>query len=228
MNDKPMKRYGKLLPLLLLAGAMGCELSRNNIVANPPTSNPIDTATTITVGMTVAPTEATIAAGQTKQFFATVTGSANTAVTWTVASGPGTVDSNGVFAAPSAIDADTVQAVVKAVANADTTVSATASIKIGKPAPVGTPCDTANVTYAAVVKPILQLNCYGCHSGANPPQGLNLSLYNSVRAVANNGKLYGAITHARGFPAMPKGANKLDDCTIAKIKAWIGRGAPND
>lgn len=89
-------------------------------------------------------------------------------------------------------------------------------------------CDTTNVTFTAVVRPILQNNCVGCHSGPTPPANLKLDNYDGVRAVAINGKLYGVISHTPGYPKMPYNGNKLDDCRIARIKAWIDAGAPNN
>jgi hypothetical protein len=55
-----------------------------------------------------------------------------------------------------------------------------------------------------------------------------LDTYARVKTVADNGKLMGVITHANGFPQMPKGGNKLSDCNIAKIKKWVDAGAPNN
>jgi hypothetical protein len=180
------------------------------------------------VSITVVSAADTIKTGETVEFFATVTGSVNTGVAWSVISGPGAIDSNGIYTAPATIASDTDRATVKGVAAADSTVSATATVVIVKPVRSGTDCDTTNVTYAGTVKPILKTNCYGCHTGINAPKGLDLSVYNSVKRVATNGKLYGGITHSPGFPAMPKGASKLSDCSIAQIKAWIDRGAAND
>lgn len=40
--------------------------------------------------------------------------------------------------------------------------------------------------------------------------------------------LVGNIRHDAGFPAMPQGGAKLDDCKIALIKAWVDAGAPNN
>jgi hypothetical protein len=38
----------------------------------------------------------------------------------------------------------------------------------------------------------------------------------------------GAITHAPGFTPMPQGGAKLPACEIAKIKAWVDAGSPNN
>lgn len=92
-------------------------------------------------------------------------------------------------------------------------------------------CDTSNVTYSQTVKPILTNNCYSCHSASNANsfgEGINLETYSELITVANNGRLLGAIEHSSGYDPMPLGGNKLDDCTIEKIKAWINNGATND
>jgi len=93
---------------------------------------------------------------------------------------------------------------------------------------VTTTCDTTNVSYASFIVPVLKTYCTGCHSGATPEGGLSFTAYNTVKAVALNGKLVGSITWANGYNAMPKGSNKLSDCKISKIKAWVNNGAPNN
>ena len=89
-------------------------------------------------------------------------------------------------------------------------------------------CDTANMTYNADVKPILQANCYSCHGNGITNGGVSLDEYASVKAVADNGVLIGVITHADGYPPMPGNGGKLSDCDINKIKDWINRGATNN
>ena len=231
MKQRSLKRYIRPVILLLAAGLtaglgagmMGCEVS--TVITDPPTGGGNDT---VAVQISVSPAETIIIEGDARQFFATVTGSIITDVTWSVLSGGGLVDSNGIYEAPYPIDVDTLPVVLKAVSVANPNFWTTASIKVIKTPKTGPGCGTTGVTYSGTGKPILQLNCYGCHSGDNPPRGLNLSQVSAVQTVAGNGKLYGAISHSPGFPEMPKGANKLDDCSIAKIKAWIDRGAPNN
>lgn len=89
-------------------------------------------------------------------------------------------------------------------------------------------CDTVNMKYVANVQPILQANCYSCHGNGQANGGVTLDNYAGVKAVADNGKLIGVITHAPGFPPMPKGGAKLSDCNINKIRSWINRGAQNN
>jgi hypothetical protein len=86
------------------------------------------------VGVSVAPSTVTLTASQTQPFTATVTNSANTAVTWALspATGAGTLSINGntaTYTAPSTITA-TQTVTVKATSVADPTKSASASITL--------------------------------------------------------------------------------------------------
>ena len=90
-------------------------------------------------------------------------------------------------------------------------------------------CDTLDVSYSEDVVPIMTNNCYACHSNANAPDfsfGIALEDYEDVSASASS--VVGAINHAAGYPAMPKGAEKLDTCSIATIEAWVNMGAPDN
>jgi Cytochrome C oxidase, cbb3-type, subunit III len=92
----------------------------------------------------------------------------------------------------------------------------------------GSTCDTVNIKYTSGVVPILQANCYSCHGNGLSEGGVTLDNYNALRTRANNGTLIGVITHAAGFPQMPKGGAKLSDCNINKIRSWINNGALNN
>jgi uncharacterized membrane protein len=89
-------------------------------------------------------------------------------------------------------------------------------------------CDTTNVTYTNHIKPMVQNACQGCHSGAAPGGGIELSTYAGIKAVADNGKFYGSISHLSGYNAMPKNGNKLTDCQIKMVQIWINQGAPQN
>jgi hypothetical protein len=88
----------------------------------------------------------------------------------------------------------------------------------------GNTCDTTNITYTTFIKPLIQGKCQGCHSGSNPQGGIDLSTYASAKPTATNGKLVSSITRATNW--MPKSGQKLDNCTITKVKAWVNAGAP--
>jgi hypothetical protein len=91
----------------------------------------------------------------------------------------------------------------------------------------GNTCDTTQFTYAAV-KLIIDAKCINCHSGSAPAGGLNYSTYAGLKAVADAGRLMGAISHSAGYTPMPFQQPKLDDCKITQIKKWIQSGAPNN
>ena len=106
----------------------------------------------------------------------------------------------------------------------------------------------AAFTFTEIQTQILNINCAvsGCHSGASPPAGLNMTApaYASLVNVAstevpsllrvrpsdpNNSYM---IQKLEGTAAvggrMPLGGPFLDAATIARIRAWIAAGAPNN
>jgi len=96
-----------------------------------------------------------------------------------------------------------------------------------------TVCDTLDLSFALNIQPIFEAQCTGCHGNINPERGINLTTHAGIRAVAQTGQLVGSITHTSPYIPMPysiPGAprEKLDDCSIDKIKAWINAGSPNN
>jgi len=89
-------------------------------------------------------------------------------------------------------------------------------------------CDTTNATFSAVVTPILQNNCTGCHNSTNSQGGIDLSTYAGVAAQASNGKLLGSIKFEPGFSPMPKSGSQLSSCDRAKIAQWVANHFPNN
>src|SRR5205823_21502 len=81
------------------------------------------------VSVSISPTSASLQTGGTQQFIATVTGSTNTAVTWSATGG--TVSSSGVYTAPTAAGSYSV----KATSVADPTKSASATLTVTAPPP---------------------------------------------------------------------------------------------
>ncbi len=91
-------------------------------------------------------------------------------------------------------------------------------------------CDTTNVTFSGTIQPVLQSVCYRCHSSSNSSQGGSIKLedYADVKLRADDGSLFGSISHASGYSPMPKGGGKLDDCTLAWFYIWIDSGSPDN
>lgn len=89
-------------------------------------------------------------------------------------------------------------------------------------------CDTTQFTYAAVIKPIMDNKCAGCHKAGNLGGNVDVSNYNGTKVVALNGKLLGSISHQTGFSPMPKNSAKLSDCEITQVRRWIAAGSLNN
>ena len=83
-----------------------------------------------TVKVLVSPTAASIQTGATQQFAAQVSGTSNTAVTWSVSGG--TIAANGLYTAPSVAGTYTITAV----SSADSSKSVSALIVVSVPQPV--------------------------------------------------------------------------------------------
>lgn len=89
-------------------------------------------------------------------------------------------------------------------------------------------CDSTVFTFSGAVKPMMDSKCTGCHNPANLGGNIDLSTYNAVKLVAQNGKLYGSIAQQPGYSPMPKNGNKLSDCEIRQVQRWIAAGMLNN
>ncbi len=89
-------------------------------------------------------------------------------------------------------------------------------------------CDSANVTFSGSIMPIIQYNCIGCHSTADPQGDINLETYAKVKELADDGSLYGSITHHPDYVPMPREDITMPECYLRLISIWIDDGAPNN
>lgn len=97
------------------------------------------------------------------------------------------------------------------------------------PQPVaGTGCDTANISYAAHIKPIMDQYCAisGCHDNVTKSFTHDLSDYAGTKKSAETGRFLPAILQEANYLPMPKGMAKLGDCEIKKITTWVNAGTP--
>jgi hypothetical protein len=92
----------------------------------------------------------------------------------------------------------------------------------------GVACDTAGVTYAGQIEPLLSAHCYTCHSAASALGNVVLEGYQNTMIYAGDGRLLGSVSHEPGYAAMPQGGNKLSNCNIEIIKHWIQTGSPEN
>jgi len=89
-------------------------------------------------------------------------------------------------------------------------------------------CKTENLSFQTDIQPILQSNCISCHNTGYASGGINLEGYENVKPYAQSGILSKVINHENGVTAMPMNADKLSDCDINKIDAWIDQGLKNN
>src|ERR1700691_2178365 len=107
--------------------------------ASPGT--PPQTPPPASITVTVAPNPVTVRAGLTQPFTATVTGSANTSVTWQVnsvtggAASIGTITSTGVYTAPATLPSPNT-VTVQAVSVASSSASGQSVVTLWNPVPV--------------------------------------------------------------------------------------------
>jgi hypothetical protein len=130
--------------------------------AADPTKIASATVSLIPVGITVGPSSVSLNAGASAAFSASVTGSSNTAVTWSINPAVGSI-ANGVYTAPATIG--NVQAVTLTAASvADLTKTATAAITL-----------TPSVTTITLPLEVLGANGTTASASVTIPSGANLS-----------------------------------------------------
>jgi hypothetical protein len=109
------------------AGSVTGSVSVLSNATNSPTTVALSgTGASGAVSVSISPSSASLLSGQTQQFTATVTGSTNTAVTWSAA--PGSIAILGLYTAPLVLT--NTNAVVTATSVADPSKSASATVTV--------------------------------------------------------------------------------------------------
>ena len=102
------------------------------------------------------------------------------------------------------------------------------------PAVATNTCDTATVTFAQDILPILNASCNisgGCHDAAGmATSGYNFTTYDGIQSQATTDILINDIngTPSSRHNAMPKNLPKISDCDINKMTRWVNQGAQNN
>ncbi len=99
----------------------------------------------------------------------------------------------------------------------------------------------AGVDFVRDVRPILEANCYACHSGAQPKSQLRLDRKSAamkggmsgpviIAGDSKDSRLIHRVLGMDGEARMPFGKQPLSDAQIATLKRWIDQGArwPDD
>jgi hypothetical protein len=130
------------------------------------------TVTVSAVAVSIAPGSASLPAGGTQQFTATVTGSSNTAVTWSATGG--TISTSGLYTAPATAGTYTVTATSKA----STSASASATVTVSAPIQ-----HSVTLTWAASSSTVSGYNVYRGTVSGGPYTVINTALDASLSYV---------------------------------------------
>ncbi|HWB82615.1 MAG TPA: DUF2341 domain-containing protein [Bryobacteraceae bacterium] len=172
---------------------------------------------TIPITVTVGPTTATLSAGQSQQFTATVANTSNTAVVWSIRpTDPGSINSAGVYTAPPAV-ATQQDVVVTATSQADGTALGTATVTLLPPPGNG-------YLYSRV---IVIDHTKVANSDQTDFPVLISGTYSYLANVANGGKVQNTSGYDIIFTSDCAGANKLDheiesySATDGTVRMWV-------
>lgn len=130
------------------------------------------------VSISVSPASSTIVTGGTQQFTATVTGTSDTTVVWSVASGGGSISPDGLYTAPGAAGRVTITAR----SLADPTQSATATLSVSS----GATCSTGSSNWIATALGNSETGTFGVSFDATPQAAIidaNVALSQDVPAA---------------------------------------------
>jgi hypothetical protein len=90
-------------------------------------------------------------------------------------------------------------------------------------------CDTTNVTFSGTIVPILDNNCFSCHSNNTAASnGSNIRLQNYADVLAKADRIVGSIKHLNTFSPMPKSGGLIKSCSITQFDIWVRKGMPNN
>jgi len=157
-----------LLTLLLAS----CAVSNQ---ASNPASNPVNNQS---ASISLSPTSVSLQTGGSQQFAATVTGSGNSAVTWS-ASG-GSISASGMYTAPNTAGSYTV----KATSMADASMSASATVTVTTTAPPVAQ-HTVTLTWTASASSVVGYNVYRGAASGGPYSKINSVLEAATNYVDN-------------------------------------------
>jgi hypothetical protein len=124
--------------------------------------------------VTVTPGSVSVGPGGAQQFLATVTGNANTGVTWSK-SGLGSIDSNGVYAAPASVPSPST-VTITATSVADATKQASVAVALQPSFSITVPTDIGGAPVAPYVQPG---NSVGLYLATSPSASVSYSFTTS-------------------------------------------------
>ncbi len=123
MHSSWIKNLLVIIPFPVVLALSGCGWSPTPPPVPPPASPP-------TVTVSVTPATTTVLRGQSQQFVAKVSGVSDKTVTWRATANVGTIDSSGLYTAPSDGASDGYLVTITAVSKVSPTAMGTASVTL--------------------------------------------------------------------------------------------------
>jgi hypothetical protein len=147
-SPKHTRIYLFALAFCAMAGFVACSSASTKTTTVPPTQ-------TASVSVSVSPATANVRAGSSLSFGATVSGTSNTAVSWSVnstaggSSALGTIDTSGNYTAPAALPSPNT-ITITATSAADSTQSGSSAVTLLNPTPTLTGLNPSTTNVGAI------------------------------------------------------------------------------
>ena len=177
-------------------------------VADPTKSASATASVSVAQAISVSVSPTTVAMPQKwqQQFAATVSGSSNTAVTWSVKQGTGTITQSGLYTAPQAVETD----VITATSQVDSTKSASASVTVVAPHTVSlkwSASTSSNTSYYKVYRGTVSGGPYSLLSN-------NVSVTSYTDTSVQSGSTYYYVTTAVDSSGIESGYSDVAQAVV--------------
>jgi hypothetical protein len=188
-----------------------------------------------TISISMSPASATLAASQTQQFTASVAGSTNTGVTWTVSPMVGSISAGGLYTAPSLV-ASPQTVTVTATSASDPTKVANATVSLSPPSLTITttslPSGIVGAPYNATLAATGGLTPYTWNlaSGQLPPSialSIPTGTLSGTPTSAGTNTMSVQVSDAGGHTATAVLAITISACTSCSTPTAITTNLPN-
>ena len=173
-------------------------------VQDPTQSATANVTVTPPVTVTVSPGTVSLGVGQTQQFSATVAGSLNPSVSWSLSPAVGTISSGGLYTAPATLGSPQT-ITVTATSTADATNKATATVTIAPPV-------TVSLTPTAATMLPAQAQTFTPTVGGTTNTGVTWSIAPATGVISSDG-LYTAPSTISATSSVTVAATSVADAT---------------
>lgn len=211
---------------VLLFSCENLQLPQEYVTVKSPCGDTVDTTSKFALLEVFPSFEVSVVTGSQQQFWAKLTELNCSAVTYTLSKPLGTITQDGLYTAPASISgtSDTVYLTVQSQVKKSLIITFPIAIKKWQ----GSSCDVSKVSFSGDIDTLMNNYCLSCHStDQNVQRGGNVNLEGYENVKQWKDRVLSTIDYTGAFK-MPRESNKLDSCSVNKVKAWIAKGAPND